>query len=359
MLYSFDIQYYDEPSQRRMPGTIIIDLPQQYVADVRRNPFVIDLVNCAFMKDGILNLLGHKDRLVDNIDYYGPVLRDTVSDIKCLYRDSATGHKSFYYYIYIKKTANTFFPVSELTFNSTVDYEAYEELYFRGYFISAPQIPLSIVTPQSGYYYLFYNISTVNLLKFVNVSGLTNHMMQVITANGLGNVINTTIGSVQVRHVRLCDELLILMGFTYLTGKLYDIPQCEYYEKRVVLSDNTKRVIQLKKERIGFNLVIADKNEQYGCKLIFVFSLHELQYEIDFNLHFKMIITQMQEVEISQFENKMFFDAKVIEELPIMLEKYKSQNSESTLSDKIKYVASYYRIAEPMASHYLLSIHES
>lgn len=66
MLYSFDILYHDESSQRRVPGTIIIDLPQQIVADVRRNPFVIDLVNCAFMKDGILNMPGHKNTLVNH-----------------------------------------------------------------------------------------------------------------------------------------------------------------------------------------------------------------------------------------------------------------------------------------------------
>lgn len=335
MLYSFDILYYDEPSQRRVPGTIIIDLPQQNVADVRRNPFVIDLVNYAFMKDGILNVPGHKNKLVDNIDFYGYDLRDTVSDIKCIYRDCVTGHKFFYYYIYAKITFNTFFPISELTFASTVDYEAYEELYYRGYLISGPQIPLSKVMPQIGYYYLHNNISTVNLLRLVNVSGLAN-----------------------VRPIRLCDELFSLMGFAYLTGKLYGIPQCEYYERKVVLPDNSTKVIQFKKERIGFRLVIADENEQYGCKLIPIFYLHELQYEVDYNQHFKMTLTPIQEREISQFENKVFFEAKVIEELPNILEKYKAQNSGYSLSDKINHVASHYCISGPMANHYLHSIHD-
>lgn len=335
MLYSFDILYYDEPSQRRVPGTIIIDLPQQNIADVRRNPFVIDLVNCAFMKDGILNVPGHKNTLVDNIDFYGPVLRDTVSDIKCLYRDCATGHKSFYYYIYAKITNNTFFPVSELTFTSTVDYEAYEELYYKGYLIPSPQIPLSKVTPQIGYYYLSCNNSTVSLLRLVNVSSLAN-----------------------VRPVRLCDELFSLMGFAYLTGKLYGIPQCEYYERKVVQPNNSTNVIQFKKERIGFRLVIADENEQYGCKLIPVFSLHELQYEVDCNQHFKMTLTPFQEQEICKFENCTFFGAKVIEELPSMMEQFKIHNRGFSLSDKIKHVANHYGIAEPVAIHYLHSIHD-
>ena len=38
---------------------------------------------------------------------------------------------------------------------------------------------------------------------------------------------------------------------------------------------------------------------------------------------------------------------------------YKQNNPNSSLSDKIAYVASYYKIAKPLASHYLIALHES
>ena len=127
MLYSFDILYFDEPSQRRVPGTIIMDLPQQNIADVHRNPFVIDIVNQAYMMDGIKQMPHHQAKLVDNIQQYGSAITTPTAEIKCVYRDSDLGHKMFWFNIYAIITENTFFPVSELTFNCTDDYEAYSK----------------------------------------------------------------------------------------------------------------------------------------------------------------------------------------------------------------------------------------
>ena len=71
-----------------------------------------------------------------------------------------------------------------------------------------------------------------------------------------------------------------------------------------------------------------------------------------------MTLTPFQEQEICKFENCTFFGAKVIEELPGMMEQFKIHNRGFSLSDKIKHVANHYGIAEPVAIHYLHSIHD-
>ena len=77
------------------------------------------------------------------------------------------------------------------------------------------------------------------------------------------------------------------------------------------------------------------------------------------HLNAKFGLTPAQEQAIALFWNNLYFGAKVIEELPTLLEAYKQNNSNSSLSDKIAYVASYYKIAKPLASHYLIALHES
>lgn len=360
MLYSFDILYFDEPSQRRVPGTIIMDLPQQNIADVHRNPFVIDIVNQAYMMDGIKQMPHHQAKLVDNIQQYGSAITTPTAEIKCVYRDSDLGHKMFWFNIYAIITENTFFPVSELTFNCTDDYEAYEELYYKGQLIASPQIPHTNSAPQIGHYYLLYNLATVDLLKVVNAAIPSPLQMQVITVGGQAGVISiNNVGVGQVRPVRLCDELFQLMGFNYIDGNLYGIPQCEFYELNNTQPNGSNCLIQVKKNRIGYDFVIPNANAQYGCKLISIFSLHELQDMVAKHINAKFGLTPAQEQAIALFWNNLYFGAKVIEELPTLLEAYKQNNPNSSLSDKIAYVASYYKIAKPLASHYLIALHES
>lgn len=360
MLYSFDILYLNEPTGQRELATIILDLPQQNIADVRRNPFVIDIVNQAYMMDGIKHVPNHQAKLIDNIQPYGPAITTPTLDIKCVYRDSELGHKMFCFYIYAIITDNTFFPVSKFTFNCTDDYEAYEELYFKGQLIASPQIPYTNSAPQIGHYYLLYNLAKVDLLKVVSKAIPSTLQMQVITVGGQASVISfNNVGAGQVRPVRLCDGLFYQMGFTYNEGNLYGIPQCKFYELNKTLPNGSNYLIQVKKNRNGYDFVIPDANAQYGCKLMPIFRLHELQNMVVHYWNDVFVLTPAQEQAIAMFWNNLHFGAKVIEELPALLEVYKQNNPNSTLSDKIAYVASYYKIANPLASHYLIALHES
>lgn len=359
MLYSFDIKYFEEPHQCELDVTIIMDLPQAQLSEVKVNPFVIDIVNHAFMKAGIKRIHGRGMNLVDAIHEHHTGVPNTAQDIICRYQKlpGLSNNNSFTFKIAADVPQGYYFPCSHMVFTCSEDFESYEMLYQSGRLVGAPLIPNTQTPIANGQYYLLYIQQTVEMIRVVDASNPNNVRMESIAANqSLSSLTLSLANRGQMRPIRLSDKLLSMMGFIFQKGNIYGLVGVDYFES--VLSGQGVPLMQvyLQRDRIGYSLIIPKVNAQFGCKLIKCFYLHELQDILLRQLNVSIVLSIPQLAAISYFFTNVEFCCYIIENLPAEIENYKTSQHPLAVSREqvVKHVAAHYGISEKQASHFMI-----
>lgn len=359
MLYSFDIQYFEEPHQCDMIVAIIMDLPQAQLSDVKHNPFVIDVLNHAFMKAGIEKLSGHRTNLVDNLRVHSTGVPNTACDITCCYREKPglNNYNSFSFKIAADVPPGYYFPCTHMVFNCAEDFEAYEKLYQSGRLVAAPLIPNSQTPIANGQYYLLYIQQTVEMMRVVDASDPNNVRMEAIAADqSMAQLVLNLTNRSQMRPLRLSDKLLSMMGFAFQNGNIYGLVGIDYFVGVLRSQSNSQMHVFLQRDRIGYSVIIEKSNTQFGCKLIKCFYLHELQDILlrEMNARVNMSVPQLS--AIAFFFTNVEFCCHIIETLPIEIESYISSQRPLVVSREqiVNYVAAHYGISEKQASHFMI-----
>lgn len=358
MLYSFDIEYFELPHQTNLRVTVIMDLPQALLSDVKLNPFVIDIVNHAFMKAGIKRVYGDGVNIVDCIFEHHTGIPDTAIDIICRYQKDPrrSNENSFSFKIAADIPVGYNFPYTNMVFTCSEDFEAYETLYQRGWLIKAPNIPNSITPIANGQYYLLYNLQNVEIMRVVDASCPNNVRMEAVAEDRTITSLTLSLANQgQIRPVRLSDKLLSMVGFAFRTGNLCGLVGIDYFEGVLSTQGNPQMHVHLQKDIVGYSLIIPDVNVQFGCRLIKCFYLHELQDILLREMNARISMSVQQLAAISFFFSKVELCCLIIETLPSVIETYrKSQQLSVTREQIVKLVATHYRISEVQASHFMI-----
>lgn len=363
MLYSFDIQYFDQLHQHNARATVIMDLPQASLNDVRFNPFVLDIVNDPFMRDGILRVQNHQERLVDNVDNYGAdVIPNTVFNVDCCYMEAPGPNrfKSFSFKIWVDVPIGYTFPTTALSFTCRGDYDAYEQLYFSDRFVVSPQIPNTQVPMANGYYYqLLLQGRIKEMLCTVDASNPQKVQMEAISRTGSVSIITLpSINRRQVCPIRLTDQLLMMVGFRFNTGNLYSLIGIEYFE--CLLTDHTgiQTTVYLRKDAVGYSLIVPVAGAPQNCKQMKCFHMHELQDLFWNEFNARITLPNQQLVNICVYLNNLGQCCKIIETLPTVVDSfvsnYHTQHQIQPNRNSIAaYVANYYHITNLEALHFM------
>lgn len=359
MLYSFDIQYFEEPHQCDLTVTIIMDLPQAQLSDVKHNPFVIDVLNHPFVKAGIEKLPGHKTNLVDNLRIHTTGVPNTAYDITCCYREKpgVDSYNSFFFKIAADIPQGYYFPCSQMVFNCLEDFEAYEKLFQIGKLVAAPLIPNSQTPIANGQYYLQYIQQTVEVMRVVEASDSNNVRIEAIAANqGISSLTLSLLNRGQMRPIRLSDKLLSMMGFSFQTGNIYGLVGIDYFEGILSSQGNTQMKVYLQRDRFGYSLILPNANAQFGCKLIKCFYLHDLQDILLRELTVRIVLSVPQLAAIAFFFTNVELCCHIIESLPAEIEKYINSQHPPVVSREqiVKHVANLYGISEKKACHFMI-----
>lgn len=359
MLYSFDIQYFEEPHQCDLIVTIIMDLPQAQLSDVKLNPFVIDIVNHAFMKAGIEKIHGRKMSLVDSIHEHHTGVPNTVKDITCRYQEQPglSNENSFIFKIAADVPQGYYFPCSQMVFTCSEDFEAYEKLYQSGRLIAAPLIPNSQTPIANGLYYLLYIQQTVEVMRVVDAINPNNVQMESIAADQTISPLTLSLSNRgQMRPIRLSDKLLTMIGFVFQTGNVYGLVGIDYFEGVLSGQGIPQMQVYLQRDRSGYSVIVPSVNAHFGCKLIKCFYLHDLQDILQRELNVSIIMSVSQLAAIAFFFTNVEFCCHIIETLPIEIESYISSHRPLVVSREqiVKHVAAHYGISEKEASHFMI-----
>lgn len=359
MLYSFDIQYFEEPHQCDMVVAIIMDLPQAQLSDVKHNPFVIDVLNHAFMKAGIEKLSGHRTNLVDNLRVHSTGVPNTACDITCCYREKpgSNNYNSFSFKIVADVPPGYYFPCNHMVFNCAEDFEAYEKLYQSGRLVAAPLIPNSQTPIANGQYYILYIQQTVEMMRVVDASDPNNVRMEAIAADQSISPLTLSLSNRgQMRPIRLSDKLLSMMGFVFQTGNIYGLVGIDYFEGVLSCQGIPRIQVYLQRDRFGYSVIVPNVIAHFGCKLIKCFYLHELQDILLRELNVRIALSVPQLAAIAFFFTNVEFCCNIIETLPVEIETYIASQHPLAVSREqiVNHVAIHYGISEEQASHFMI-----
>ena len=361
MLYSFDIQYFEELHHCNLVVPIIMDLPQTQLTDVKLNPFVIDIVNHPFIKAGIEAIPNHKTDLTENIVVYLGIVQNTATDITCRYQEEpGLGNvKSFSFKIFADIPNGYFFPYSQLDFTCRGDFDSYDRLYTRGQLVKAPQIPNTSTPIRDGYYYLLYLQASVELLRVIDAHDPNNILMESISGNGsISQITMTLTNRNQMRPLRLTDQLLMMIGFKSYYGNLFNLYGIDYFEGSVMGRNGSQVNVYVQKDTVGYILLVADYKVNAVVHTIKVFRLHELQ-EALWSVHkAKISLSNQLQANICYYWINVEMGGEIINELPRVLWNYLSQNkgNQPTRDQIVSHVAGYFGIKNIDASHYVAGI---
>ena len=315
MLYSFEIQYFEQINQFELVVPIIMDLPQATIQEVRLNPFVIDLVNLPFIKAGIEGFPNHEVSLVDNIHLYSlPTIPSAATSITCRYQEAPgrSDYKTFEFKVFAVIPMNCYFPQSEFIFTCRHLFDAYEQLFQSRRFVTAPDIP------------------------------------------------NPHYGVSQTTPIRLTDQLMTLVGFSYLNDasiKALSSVNCFIGEATDIF--NTKIQVFIKRKSFGYSLIVPDPAANSGCRLERFFYLQELQYILSKELKATINITHAQMASVNQHITDTEHLAKIISEIPVVIDAYNAQNNSQKPSRQqtITYVGKHFNISFNDAQRIMVMMH--
>lgn len=357
MLYSFDILYFEESSQNELPVSFILDLPQESIQRVRANPFVLNLVNHSFIRDGITRFPNHKDRLVDNVQPYTSDIPDSIVVISCRYQEQriSSDYKSFEFTVRAVIPQQRFFPQDPLVFICGELYDAYENLYESGCFVKAPIIPISRIDMAVGYYYRCNLIGSVELLKVSSLDDTGIMVDSVSEKGGLSPMNLNSLALRQVRPLRINDQLLRMLGFTYVNSRsIYGLKGVSLF---VGVANRIQNELFIKKNRVGYDIIVEDSSSSVGCRLIRCFYLHEMQYYLlqEYNTSINLSHNKMTRIcqQINQIERLSI----IISRIPEVLDALYSQNHEPTRQQVIEHVALHLDLTFDEAQRLLVLLH--
>ena len=217
MLYSFDVKCNMGSPCGVLDATIIMNLPQSNLDDVKRNPFVIDIVNHPNISAGIKAVRNHCNNLVDNIREYKTAMPNSVNEITCRYQEQAGcwNYKTFSFKIYVDALSGCW-PYNLLEFTCKTDYDVYEKLYQSRKYVIDTFLPNTFASIDNGYYYQIGLTATIDVVRIANTNNSQNIQAEIVDAKGV--VSKVTINDLTrslLYPIRLNDELLSLIGFTY------------------------------------------------------------------------------------------------------------------------------------------------
>ena len=360
MLYTFDIRYYEEPHGCKVTATVYLDLPQNQLDEVKRNPFVIDLVNHPFIKNGIIDLTNHAPVLVDNIQPCVHSVPGNAYEVVCKYQEKASlwNYKTFYFKIYVDAPLGYFWPYSQLDFICGVDHDAFERLYQSGKYVVAPLIPNIIVGIADGYYYSVNLTATVEMVRITNAANSQQVIADVIDVKGaLSPVSLNAFNSIMLEPIRLNDELLTMVGFNFQHGNIYGLIDVDYFEGVLSCQGTAKKQAFVKRENVGYSLIVEDSKTTAGCQLKRFFYLHEFQSLLWNEYKAKVMLTNEKLANICQYLNKVIIDSRIVAELQQVMDNFVIQNQGQQITNemKVKYVAQYFNMMEKEAQHFVLT----
>lgn len=360
MLYSFDILYFEETSQNELPVTFIWDLPQKTIREVRLNPFVFNLVNHSFIRDGIARVPNHQGILVDNVYSYTGDIQNNFVEISCRYQEKCinSDYKSFEFTVRAIIPPNRFFPQDPFVFICGELYDAYEFLYESGCFIKAPIIPVSKIAMAVGYYYRCILIDSVELLKVTSV-GDTSAMVESVSEKGGISQMNLDSSTLrQVQPLRLNDKLLGILGFTFENNSnVYGLKGVNLFVGVVNRTENQSYQLFIKKNRVGYDIIVEDSSSTCGCRLIRCFYLHEMQYYLLQEYNTLINLKRDKVTHICQHINKTERLSRVISKIPEIMNALYSQNPQPTREQVIVHIATCFNMKFEEAQRLLVLLH--
>lgn len=361
MLYSFDIKYNVGSFNGMYDATIIMKLPQANLDDVKRNPFVIDIVNHHIISAGIKAVQNHCNNLVDNIREYKTAMPNSINEITCRYQEQAgsCNYKTFSFNIYADAHQN-YWPYNLLEFTCKTDYDVYEKLYQSGKYVIAPFLPNTFASIDNGYYYQIGLTVTLDVVRIANTNNSQNIQAEIVDANGV--VSNVTINDLTrslLYPIRLNDELLSLIGFRYTKGNIYNLTNADYFEGVLTNQGNAQCQVYIHRGRVGYSLIVADPNNNDGYRLLPFFFLHELQHLLKTEHNANITLNYQKMSDISRYLNEVILGERIMSNLPLFINSLIGQNNGQALSMQqiVNNVVNHFGINELIAKHYLTTMH--
>lgn len=366
MLYAFNIRYFEEQHQGYIEVPIIMDLPQANLADVKMNPFVIDIINYPFMKAGIQNMPGHSAVLVDNIYEYPYPIPNHPYEITCKYQKNP-GNGAFYNFnfkINAIVPAGYYLPHDHLEFTCHYDYDAYEELFYQLRFIKAPIILPSNPLVQNGFYYQLKMPVAIDAIKIIDAHDTNNIIAESIDLLGNVSSLNLTpSNSAQVCSIRLRDEFLRKLGFALrANSNLYGQVDINYFEGSLVGNNGVDIPIYLRKDdRVGYSFLKIDRARNVVIDTIKCFWMEELQEILFHEYHEKIDLSNQQLADLAVYLTNVNYCSNIISRLPYLLQAFFAQRGQVQPShnDVISFVSSQFQITPNEAEHYLHILHQN
>lgn len=362
MLYYFEIEYFECTHQQDVCATIIMDLPQGNLSDVKLNPFVIDIVNQPFMRDGIQKVPNHKPILVDNVNVY-PLhqIQNTTIDITCRYQDNPglSNLRSFSFTIYaLLPSGNLFFPHSQLDFTCRNYYDAYERLFQKGFLVASPHIPNSQIGFESGSYYLNDLTASTEVLRVLGANPQSRVEIDSVASNGSVSQISISkIYSRQIHPFLLCDWVLLNIGFVHDQGNIYGLTDVDYFAGVLSLGGQALQQVFVKKEKVGYSLIVQDATQKQQCRLVRVFYLHELQHYLHQEFNVTITLSNHQLASICSYYNQVDQWSQIIAQVPAEVDAFRNNTPNVCRQDLFNHVATYFGITLAQAQRLMVMMH--
>lgn len=360
MFYSFKIKYFDPIFRNNAQATVILNLPQADPMDVKKNPFVIDLVNAPFMKAGIEALPNHCQALEDNIHVYGSTMPNTAKEIVCRFAEKITtgDYKSFTFKVYVDALSGYVWPFNnQLDFIYGDDFDEYEYLYQSGKYVLAPHLSIPFAGVDDGYYFQIGLTSTVEVVRITNASDPQRLKAEAIDYRGtVSPLVLSLINRSRLFPIRLTDGLLSVIGFSHQYGNIYGLKNVDYFEGMLSVSGNLRKQFFLRRDRVGYSLIVEDKLENLGCQLKKCFYLQELQQLLLQEYNAKIIFNNQELTNLCNYLNSVILGGRIIATLPEVMDNLSAQSNGQTLTTAqiVDHVAQYYKVSKTVAQHYLL-----
>lgn len=361
MLYSFDIKYNAGFPSGMLNATIIMNLPQAQLEEVKRNPFVIDILHHPFMSAGIEAVEGHCPNLLDNIQVYDMNMPNSAKEVICRYQEQ-DGHwnfKTFGFKIYADDPFGCW-NIDKLDFICKCGYDVYERLYQSGRYVITPPLSNSFVNIAEGYYYQVELNATVEVVRIVDASNPQRAQAEMVGADELVSPIELNAFTLlRLLPIRLNDELLSMMGFVCRRGSLYDLIDVDYFEGVLSIQGNPKRHFFIRRDRVGYSLIVEDSNGGDGCCLHHCVFLHELQYLLraEYNANISLSVQKL--AEICRYLNSVMLGERIMSKLPELIDNLVAQSDGQMPFEeqKVEYVAQHFGISGELAHYYLMKMH--
>jgi len=362
MLYSFDIQYFEPAVQGLVNVTAILDLPQNSIQNVKVNPFVVDLVNHPFIKAGLKQMPGNQQELVDNIRPFNSIVPNTAVKVSCKYQASSgdSEYKTFVFNISFVYSSCYIPSNNPLVFTCGCLYDAYERLFQSGHYVLTPRIPNVQYGWTVGHYYLCELLGACELME---VTRCTNNgiLVDSVAENGTISSISLNQNCIgQLRPIRLNDQLMTMMGFNYVNNKsIYGLTGVNFFEGVLNCNGTAAFQVFVKRDTVGYSLIVYDSAANNNCRLLKCFYLHELQELLQKEYHASIRLAQSQLISICQFMNDTTRHAKIVSQIysVISLCYLQNQPSKPTRGQIITYVASHFGITPQEAQNIMALMH--